>query len=392
MSRVKKFVRIPVYLIKDYEEKNIRNRVKWLKKMTNTKLKSILDFSESTTHMRGNIENLIGVAKIPIGLCGPIKINGEYAKGYFLIPLATTEGVLVTSYHKGMIVLSKSDGVSTKIIRDEIHISPVFKLYSSHKKKNFCIWIKSNFKKIKKEAESTTKHGKLLYIETNSIDNLVILRFVYNTADAMGMNMINKATLTAVEYISKNTKIKDYFIRSNFSSDKKPCLENLKRGYGKSVLATAIVKKKYLELLQTTPRQIYEYYRTIEKISQKCKMIGMNGQFANGLAALFIACGQDIASVANSALGISGCNITKNDDLQVYLYLPNLVIGTVGGGTGLSTQKECLSILECYGKNKAKKLAEIAAATLLAGELSIAASVAGGTFVRTHERLGRNRP
>ena len=208
----------------------------------------------------------------------------------------------------------------------------------------------------------------------------------------MGLNMINKATYEAIQYISKETKEMNYFIRSNFSSDKKPCLENIKRGYGKSVLATAVVKKEYLGLLQATPNQIYNYYRIITRVTEKCRMIGMNGQFANGLAALFIACGQDPASILNSAIGISGCNIVTNGDLEIYAYIPNLVIGTVGGGTGLGTQRECLSLLGCYGRNKAKKFAEIAAATVLAGELSIAASVANDTFVQAHEKLGRNRP
>jgi hydroxymethylglutaryl-CoA reductase (NADPH) len=384
--------RIPIYLNNDYNLKNIKKRARWIENIRRIKLKHILNFSEPTNSLMGNIEHPIGFAKIPIGLAGPLHIKGSYAKGHFLIPLATTEGVLVTSYHNGMIILNKSGGVRTYVIKDLMHISPIFVLNSLDQKNKFTRWVKDNFSKIKEVAESTTNKGKLVSIEKYYLDNSVILKFVYNVADAMGMNMICKATLEAVIYISKQTGVKDFFIRSNFSSDKKVSLINIKQGYGKSVFATAIIKRKYFELLGVTPEQVYKYYRMAYKVSKKCKMIGVNGQFANGLASLFIACGQDVASIINSAVGVSLANITKDRDLKVSVYLPNLVLGTVGGGTGLGTQKECLNILGCYGSGKAKKFAEIVAATLLAGEITIVSSIVAGTFVSAHERLGRNRP
>jgi hydroxymethylglutaryl-CoA reductase (NADPH) len=120
--------------------------------------------------------------------------------------------------------------------------------------------------------------------------------------------------------------------------------------------------------------------------------IGYNAHYANGLAALFIACGQDVANVVNSAVGITNFELLNDGHIHVSVTLPSLTVGTVGGGTGLGTSLECLRMLGAAGNGGAPKLAEVAAATLLAGEISMAAAIASGEFTRAHERYGRNRP
>jgi hydroxymethylglutaryl-CoA reductase (NADPH) len=120
--------------------------------------------------------------------------------------------------------------------------------------------------------------------------------------------------------------------------------------------------------------------------------VGYNGHYANGLTAIFIACGQDVANVANAAVGITNFEVTDEGDLYASVTLPSLTVATVGGGTGLGTSRECLAMLGCAGSGQAAKLAEIVTATLLAGELSMGAAIASSEFVEAHETYGRNRP
>jgi hydroxymethylglutaryl-CoA reductase (NADPH) len=121
-------------------------------------------------------------------------------------------------------------------------------------------------------------------------------------------------------------------------------------------------------------------------------VMGYNGHVANGLTALFIACGQDVANVTNSAVGLTSIEVMDAGDLYISITLPSLTVATVGGGTGLATSSECLQMLGCRGDGCATKLAEIVAATVLAGELSFGAALAAGDFVNAHEAYGRNRP
>jgi hydroxymethylglutaryl-CoA reductase (NADPH) len=377
----------------DYSKEVIINRIKWLEEKTNVKLFHITQFSEDPEKFKGNIENLIGCAQIPIGIAGPLKVVGEYANGEFYIPMATTEGALLTSYQTGMRIVTKAGGVKVKILKDEMHISPVFVFNSLNEIDKFAKWIDDNLHQIKKEAEETTRFGKLLEIEKIIIPKRIFLRFVYNTADAMGMNMINFATDQACKFILKNyvykNEIEKFFIRPGFSSDKKVSFFNIFKGFGKAVFAEVIVPKEVLRLLKISSEDFFEYYKSFISGNIYTGMVYMNGQISNAIASIFIACGQDVAHTINSAIGISSCEVTKEKNLYFSTYLPNLLVGTVGGGTNLATQRECLEILDCYGIGKSKKFAEIVAATVLTGDLSIGAAIINGSFIEGHKKLGR---
>ena len=373
-----------------YDKEYIMKRVRWLSNKTKINLHHITKFSEDPRNMKGNIENLIGVTQIPLGISGPLKINGQYAKGKFYIPLATTEGALVLTYHRGMQIVSKAGGVNTNILKDEIHIAPAFIVKNINEAMYFASWIKKHFLKIKIEAEKTTKHGKLLRIETNIIGRRVILTFIYDAADAQGMNMINKATESACEFIKRQTKT-PFLLRSNFSSVKKVSTRNIHCGYGKSVFAEVTIPKELFAIFNVSPEQMFEYYLSSLLTSAHAGMIGVNAHCANGITAIYIACGQDVADISTSHIGMSICE-PINDALYVSLILPNLLLGTVGGGTGLGTQRECLELIGCYGKGRAKKFAEIVAAVALAGEIAVLVALINGTYVQAHEKHGRNRP
>ncbi len=372
-----------------YSVEAARLRREWLRKKTGVDFRHLGVFSGDPEEMRGNIENLIGVAQVPIGVAGPLKINGEHAKGKFYVPLATTEGVLVISYTLGMTLVSRAGGVNAKVLKDEMHISPIFQFESMSSALKFVEWVNRNYDIIKREAESTSRYGKLNRVEPCVLNRNVLLKFCYDTGDAMGMNMINIATEKACRLIASAVRPEKYYIRSNFSSDKKITAHNYVHGKGKTVIADVTIRRRDIERLHSTPEEMQAYAETVLQASTYAGMIGMNGQVANPIAALFIAFGQDVANVANSFVGVTTFKVNRQGDLYVSLYLPSLILGTIGGGTRLGTQQECLRLVGCNGKGKSKKLAEIVAATALAGEIAICLSIANGSFVDSHALFGR---
>ncbi|MBI3803393.1 MAG: PilZ domain-containing protein [Nitrospirae bacterium] len=377
----------------DYTLAAAKTRREWLSAKTGATLNHIAVFSEDPKNMQGNIENFIGVTQVPIGVAGPLKVNGQYAKGDFYVPLATTEGALIYTYTLGMQVLHLSGGVTTRIIRDETHISPLFTFESLSQTTQFCYWLEANFSQIKKHAEATTRHGKLLRVEPIPYDRNVIVKFCYSTGDAMGLNMINFATEAACHFIVPIVKPKRFYLRSNFSAIKKVSAHNYAAGMGKTVICESVIPSKVIKrIFDITPVEVAAYFQAAMLSGIHSGMIGMNGHVANGLTALFIACGQDVASIVDSHIGISNFEITEEEDLYISLKLPNLVVGTAGGGVALASQRECLELIGCYGTGKAEKFSEIAAATCLAGEIAICANVANGKFVNAHKMYGRKQP
>ncbi|MCX5727038.1 MAG: hydroxymethylglutaryl-CoA reductase [Candidatus Saganbacteria bacterium] len=377
--------------ISEYSKDEINKRIQNLEQKIGFKLKHIPNFIEPTKNYCGNVEKLIGTVQIPVGITGPIKINGEHAQGDFYVPFATLEGAIVTTYNAGMHVLTKSGGVTTKVLGEDVHISPLFLVNNLRDAEAFIEWIDKNLSAIKKEAEITTKHGKLKKISPFIMGRRVVLKFSYDSADAQGLNMVNVATEKACQFISERTH-KKYFIRSNYSSIKKFSTHNIALGYGKAVFAEAVIPEKNLRLLRVTPQEMFQQFISCYYVSSHAGMIGINAQITNGLTAIFLACGQDPADISTAHVGYGMCEITEEGDLYVCNYLPNLLIGTVGGGTGLAAQRECLEIMDCYGNGKVKKLAEIIAATTLAGEVATTAAIANGTFVQAHANFGRNKP
>lgn len=373
----------------DYSKEFIEHRRKWLEQKLNVDLQNIGYYSMDTQNAKGNIENMIGTAQIPIGIAGPCKINGDYARGDFYIPLATTEGALVMTYQRGMMALNLAGGANVKILKDNLHISPVFLFSNLMESVEFQKWVDEHFFEIKKEAEKTTKHGKLLSIEPRITGNKVILTFHYSTGDAAGQNMIAISTDAACNYIREQTGHK-FYLKSNFSSDKKISGYNYIKGYGKSVIAEISLPSEITKkIFDIYPEDMFDCYQANIISTKLAKMEGVNSHVSNCLAAIFIACGQDIASITNSCFAIIYSELTKENNLYLTVYFPSLVIGTVGGGVSLGTQKECLKILDCYGNGNSKKFAEIIGAAALAGEISIAAAITKGSFAQGHVKYGR---
>ena len=341
----------------------------------------------------GNIEHFIGCAQVPIGLAGPLRVKGEHAQGDFYIPLATTEGTLVASYNRGMKVLTESGGVTVTISEDIMQRSPGFIFDNARDAKAFRAWLVEHFEEIKAVADATSSVGRLRDIDPYTASKFLFLRFNYTTGDAAGQNMVSKATHAACEWIRANCPlVEHYYLESNFSTDKKHSHINTLRTRGKRVVAEASVSRELLaQRMRVTPEQL-RHQRGVSMTGAFLAGASNNGPHsANAIAALFIATGQDLGNVAESSAGISFAEVLDNGDYYLSITIPALIVATHGGGTGLPTQRECLELLGCHGTGKVHKFAEIVAATVLAGDLSLACAIAAEEWVSSHEKYGRNR-
>lgn len=387
-------IRIPRHQQDDYNDEMAGKRREFIREQTGANLSHIAQYSFDPAILPGNIENFIGVAQVPLGVAGPLRINGEHAHGDFYIPLATTEGSLIASYNRGMRLLSESGGVRTTVVDDCMQRAPVFMLADALEAREFGHWIEENFLAIRQQAEQTTNFGKLRNITQFAVGSLRYLRFNYTTGDAAGQNMVGKATFAACEWIQNNypRRLK-YFLSGNIDTDKKHSHMNMLLTRGKRVVAEAVIRREVLQNLMHVDTTRLFWTRQVQMTGAFLAGSSNNGAHsANGLAALFIATGQDAANVAESHAAITYSQQLEGGDFYWSITLPSLIVATCGGGTGLATQRQALEILGCCGTGKVLKFAEICAAVVLAGETSLAAAMVNGDWVTAHERLGRNRP
>jgi hydroxymethylglutaryl-CoA reductase (NADPH) len=384
---------VPRMTRQGYTREQIDKRRAWLEAKTGAKLPHVAAMTIPAESLRGNIENPIGSVQVPLGVAGPLLIHGQHAQGSFYVPLATTEGALVRSYERGMVTLTRAGGVSARVMGDENRVCPTFVFDGVAAACDFARELPSQLEAIRAEAESTTSHGRLLGLECHVIGREVIVDFRFFTGDAHGMNMIVKAAGKACAWIMQHSAAERFYPFSGLESEKKASGNLLPGGKGKRVVAGARVPAALLRThLHVEPQQMADLWHRTVLGSLHADTVGYNGHFANGLTAMFIALGQDVANVANAAVGINSLEVLEGGDFYASVTLPSLTVATVGGGTALGSSRECLELLGCYGPGRAKKLAEIMAASLLAGELSIGAAIASGEFVAAHEQYGRNRP
>lgn len=368
--------------------KNISERIEFLEKKLKVKAKYLnhLAFSEEQVTNK-NIENLVGAVQIPLGIAGPILINDQV----YYLPLATTEGALVASVSRGAKAVTLSQGVSAFTEYAGISRGPVFK--AKNLKHAFAAkkWFENNFGLLKKASEETSDHIILKKIDISISGRNLFARFVYDTDQAMGMNMVTIATTVISQIIEKETLLKLISIAGNFDVDKKAAWLNIIEGRGRQVWAEAIIKKQIVkEVLKTTTYKIVEVVTRKDLIgSAMSGSMGFNAHFANVVAAMFLATGQDPAHIVEGSLGITNAEKLPNGDLYFAVYLPAVCIGTIGGGTGLPAQKNAMELLKLTKENKTEELATILGGAILAGELSLTASLAQNSLARAHLKLGR---
>jgi len=384
---------VPRYADGGYRPEDVAARRRWIEEKTGAMLDLVGRSAIPTESQRGNVENPIGSAQVPLGVAGPLLVRGEHAQGIFYVPLATTEGALVRSYERGAVALTRSGGAVVRVLRSENRVCPSFRFASIEDAFAFPGRVAELLPDLRAAVASTTRHGRLLSVDCQVVGAEVIASFGFDTGDAHGMNLAVRATDVACRLILARGLAREFLIFSGFDSEKRASGAALLGGKGKRVVAWAQVPRIVVQaVLHTTPEAVAETWRRTVIGNLQAGALGYCGQYANGLAALFIACGQDVANLANSVLGITSLALGDGGALEASVTLSSLTIATVGGGTALGTAPECLTMLGCVGSGKARKLAEIVAATLLAGELSMGAAIASGELAAAHERYGRNRP
>ena len=388
-----KRVTVPYDKENDYTREMAERRQAFVREFSKADLRHVPQYSIDPAAMRGNIENFVGVAQVPIGLAGPIEIDGEYAKGEFVVPLATTEGTLVASYNRGIKVLNLSGGVHCTVLDDRMQRAPVFVFDDAREAREFKNWVDEHLDEIKRAAEETSSIAKLRYIETYLAHRFAFLRFNYVTGDAAGQNMVGRATFAACSWIlEQRTDVRRFYLESNLATDKKASQVNIMRTRGKRVCAEATIKREILvQHMRVEPEALFYHYN-VANVGAFLSGANNNGAHSpNAITAMFIATGQDVANVSESSAAHMYAELLPSGDLYMSLTIPSLIVATYGGGTGLPTQRECLEIMDCYGKGKVYKLAEIVAGVALAGEISLASAISSLDWVSSHEKYGRNR-
>jgi len=386
--------RIPRDRDDNYSQAIIDERQQFVGDYSGTDLDHVTHYSFDPHTTEGNVENFTGVAQIPLGVAGPLTVEGEHARDDFLIPLATSEGTLVASYNRGIKVCNLSGGVKSTVVDDAMQRAPVFVFEDAREARDFTHWVDEHMDAIREEAESTSSVATLLRIDQYLSNNFAYLRFNYETGDAAGQNMVGRATFAACGWILDQypREVQHFYLESNFATDKKASQVNVMNTRGKRVTAEATIDRKALvQHMRVEPESLH-YHWNVSTVGAFLSGANNNGAHSpNAITALFIATGQDVANVAESSAGVLYTDVTDAGDLYISLTIPSLIVATYGGGTGLPTQRECLEMMNCYGKGNVQKFAEVVAGAALAGELSLGAAISSSDWVSSHETYGRNR-
>ncbi|GAA0227220.1 hydroxymethylglutaryl-CoA reductase (NADPH) [Haladaptatus pallidirubidus] len=370
-------------------------RRKLLESETDADLGTVGDYAFDAELAEPNIENMVGAAQIPMGVVGPVVVSGGSAEGDYYLPLATTEGALLASVNRGCSVISTAGGADARVTKNGMTRAPVFRVQGIVEAEEVVNWVRDHRDELVEAAEATTNHGKLEDVTTYVVGDSVFLRFVYDTKDAMGMNMATIATGEAASLVEEETPASLVALSGNLCTDKKPAAINAVEGRGRSVTADVRIPRETVEnRLHTTPEAIEEANTRKNLVgSAKAGSLGFNAHAANTIAAAFLATGQDAAQVVEGSNAITTVE-ARDEELYASVSIASLEVGTVGGGTKLPTQTEALDVLGLRGGgdppgSNADALAEIIAVGALAGELSLLAALASRHLSSAHEELGR---
>ncbi|SIR31615.1 3-hydroxy-3-methylglutaryl-coenzyme A reductase [Haladaptatus litoreus] len=366
-----------------------------LESETDANLDTVGDYAFDAEMAEPNIENMMGTAQIPMGVAGPVAVNGGSAEGDYYLPLATTEGALLASVNRGCSVISTAGGADARVTKNGMTRAPVFRVQGIAEAEKVVNWVRDHRDELAEAAEATTNHGELEDVTTYVVGDSVFLRFVYDTKDAMGMNMATIATGEAASVVEEETPANLVALSGNLCSDKKPAAINAVEGRGRSVTADVRIPRETVEERLHTTAEAIEEANTRKNLvgSAKAGSLGFNAHAANTIAAAFLATGQDAAQVVEGSNAITTVE-AREEELYASVSIASLEVGTVGGGTKLPTQSEALDVLGLRGGgdpagSNADALAEIIAVGALAGELSLLAALASRHLSSAHEELGR---
>ena len=377
------------------DETGRQQRLSQIEGLCGEPLKSFHFSPVSAESLKGNIENFIGSVHIPVGLAGPLKFQFIDGEEEIYAPLATSEGALVSSVVRGALSLTMSNGVTTRVLSNRMIRAPQFEFGNVDEAIIFCQWVQNHFETLKKKTKDHSNHAVLLELDTKVFGKTAHIRFIYSTGDAAGQNMTTFVTSGLCRWIvehfttQKEIVIRDFLIEGNLSSDKKASALSAIDGRGRSVVAEALIKRQVLKkILRLTPEEMVSRFSRSKSSRIFTGQIGYNINVSNAIAALFLATGQDMACVHECSVGEFHIE-QQGEDLYVCLYMPCLIVGTVGGGSRLTSAQDCLRMMDCLGAGKADRLAQIIAGFALALEMSTVSAIGSGDFVQAHQRLGR---
>ncbi len=340
---------------------------------------------------RRNIERFVGTARVPVGLAGPLHISGQHIEGEVYVPLATTEGTLVASTTRGMKVLGRSGGVRTRITRPAtIQRAPVFLFGTLDHAARFAEQIERDWRRLGEVVEGVTRHGVLDGVSCHVQGRLVHLRISLAPGDAAGQNMVSVAAAACVSRLAERAEgVERIWLEGGFSGEKVPAPLNRLLGRGRGAVASATIEGEVLRrVTRAEPRDIAALFTVYVNAGSWAGYANTHASLINVLPAIFVATGQDVASVSESSVGQNQIDYDPDRDLLRWeVVCPNLVVGTVGGGTYLPTQHELLEVLGCTGEGGADRLAEICAATALANEVSFWSAIVADEWVAAHAAL-----
>lgn len=383
-----------------YTEEARQERLAFLRAQTGAQLRQVERNSFDPNKLMSNIEAFIGSVEVPVGIAGPLLVKGQNVDELIYAPMATSEGALVASATRGATAISRGGGVNTRVLGQRMLRVPVFVLASMQDALFFAEWVECHFYEIKAQTKRFSNYAELKRVEPQVFGKAVHVHFIYETGDAAGQNMTTTCTWHACLWILEQVRqfnglrFENFLIEANLSNDKKVTYQSFLKGRGIKVMAECMLPAEVTrQILKVTPQQLVQAYQMFVTGSVAAGMVGININIANVIAAIFTATGQDIACVHESAIGQLHLELAEDGEaVYASMVLPSLVVGTVGGGTSLAQQKECLELLGCAGPGKAQRLAEIICAFCLALDLSTLSAIASGQFASAHEKLGRNRP
>jgi len=393
----RRFHQLPDHLTAD-EQADVRRRA--LEKISGASLKHMGHHSFDVEQAGNrNCENLFGVTQVPVGIVGPLPLQGEAVDEEVWVPLATTEAALVASTNRGCAAIRAAGGATVRVEDAGMTRAPVFRTQGIEHSQRFLQWLATHQEEIRKVAEGTSNHLRLVDIRPVHFGTTVALRFRFTSGDAMGMNMATIAVDRVVhELIEPQTGIECVALSGNYCVDKKPASINFHEGRGKKIFAEVVLDGSVLrKYLKTNARALVEaQYRKNLLGSIAAGSMGFNAHFANTLAAMFIATGQDPAHVVEGSLGVTCIEPRGPESVFASVYLPDVPLGAIGGGTQLCTQREALDLLGVHADSErpghaVRRLAEIIGGVVLAGEISLMAAFTSQDLARAHENLARGR-
>ena len=344
---------------------------------------------------RGNVENVVGYAQVPVGLAGPLRLTTSRGEREVCVPMATTEGAMVASYSRGMKAMNAADPegrARARVVRERLSQHPLLVYRNAEEVERAVRRAHELAPRMRELTNEITRHGELVDVEPEPVGRRLVLKLSFRTKDAIGINMAAHASELASELLARETGALERYVHGE-DVEKRANSYSFVAGRGRSVVCDVTIPAAALRAtLRVEPADLVRIHGSYQlgfaRLSTENQLI----QSANGLAAVLIACGQDVAYLTESATGMLDFAVTDSGDLYASAFLPSLLVGTVGGGSGQGTAAECLDLLGVRGADGANTFAEILAGVVLAGDLSLLAAFCTHEFVAAHEALGRNRP